>query len=319
MIARKQPATGERTIFRLVCTLLQALVLYFAAAGSGVCEESAPAVQVREFDFKSGMSHVLFSLPQYSKVSGLDWCEKSKRFCFSAVTDSVANARLILSCNMDGSDIISHGAGTNPSWSPRGSRIVVTRSNPERGVWVIRADSTDAVLIDRYGGLAQWSPNGRRLAYVRRFDSSQRVVTYDFVEDVYRVVDAVQDTEFNTIHGLAWSADGSAALLIMAESETAAQLVKVNVEKSDDLQTLLTIEGRNDLPGMFQLTPDITILSIREPQTASVQMYSALAAAEGNQLVRQRLVGQPADYDNVGYARSADANVFFYLSTPHRP
>jgi Tol biopolymer transport system component len=55
------------------------------------------------------------------------------------------------------------------SWSPDGTRLAVTlwQDDGEAGVYTMKPDGTDRVLVTREGSSPTWSPDGRSLAVVR--------------------------------------------------------------------------------------------------------------------------------------------------------
>jgi Tol biopolymer transport system component len=66
------------------------------------------------------------------------------------------------------------GVAANPVWSPDGAWIAFQAPsvNHEVGLWIVRPDGTDARTLatgpeDELPGFAAWSPDGRRIAYVR--------------------------------------------------------------------------------------------------------------------------------------------------------
>lgn len=76
---------------------------------------------------------------------------------------------VIVTMNADGTGVTEISDGNMPSWSPAGNRIAVSRNRQPgcgyNSVWVMNADGSDKTLLDPRGWSAQWSPDGRMIAY----------------------------------------------------------------------------------------------------------------------------------------------------------
>ncbi|MEM1062693.1 MAG: hypothetical protein AAGJ97_10260 [Planctomycetota bacterium] len=127
----------------------------------------------------------------------------------------------ILVMNPDGTGAVDICDGNIPSLSPGGSRIAVSRyKQPDCGfnsVWVMNADGSDKTLLDPYGWSAQWSPDGRMIAYhggSRTCESENefevngrnygRLAIYDVVEQTYREVFSSLESPFSSLY---WNFD----------------------------------------------------------------------------------------------------------------
>jgi Tol biopolymer transport system component len=87
---------------------------------------------------------------------------------------------MIKTMKPDGSDVRTLTRGSNPSWSPSGRLIVFDRQYPRdrAGVHVIGADATGLRRLTQHTGDAEavWSPNGEKIAYLRRRTYTSRLV-----------------------------------------------------------------------------------------------------------------------------------------------
>ncbi len=100
------------------------------------------------------------------------------------------------------------GDGARPSWSPRARRISYTRFGPNEGVWVMKSNGQNKVLLDRRGTDAQWSPNGHCIAYVTSSRGARTIAVYDMVEDRYIKLWEDSGSPCGVITGgFAWSPD----------------------------------------------------------------------------------------------------------------
>jgi Tol biopolymer transport system component len=73
----------------------------------------------------------------------------------------------------DGTDLrrITRRGGTEPSWSPDGSRLAFARNG---GIWVVDADGGQPRrVIRRAANQPVWSPDGKRIAFVSAFTNPE--------------------------------------------------------------------------------------------------------------------------------------------------
>jgi hypothetical protein len=115
----------------------------------------------------------------------------------------------VVSVRPDGGDrrLVARG-GTNPAYSPGGSRIAFVRS---RRVWVAGANGANARPVTPRGwrvGQQEWSPGGKRLAFVRGFEGSVRNVLYTVKPDGSGLVRVVKAPMPISLSEGAWSPDG---------------------------------------------------------------------------------------------------------------
>ena len=145
-----------------------------------------------------------------------------------------------------------------PSWSPDGTRIVLTRGSGEaRDVFVIDADGTDVTRLtttqEGEDGPA-FSPNGAEIAFIRYVETDGPGYF-----DLY-VMDAGGTNERLVWHkddvwaaGPVWSPDG--ASIYLAEDETSGgQIDIVRIDVETGAMSRLTTSQHDD--SSFDLSPD---------------------------------------------------------------
>ncbi len=181
-------------------------------AGSDVKTQTdiADRIWVCRLDTVKQTSEILFVLPDCLNAGSPNVSPDGLHVAFDATFpgEAVTSDKKIYVAALDGTSIRTLGRGTMPSWSPAGKRIVCSRYSPESGVWILRADGTDARLIDSRGWSGQWSPDGQMIAYTKREAQHQDVAVYDLVEDRFFSVLAERDHLFSEVFGnFSWSPD----------------------------------------------------------------------------------------------------------------
>lgn len=94
-----------------------------------------------------------------------------------------------------------------PSWSPDGNRLIISQygsGGADGGVWNLKADATDATPIDAAGWSGQWSPDGRKVVYLKGRD----LILYDIMDNSRRSLLGESSELFSRVNfNPAWSAD----------------------------------------------------------------------------------------------------------------
>lgn len=94
-----------------------------------------------------------------------EWSRDGKTIAFDTSLGSTTSSHVYL-VNADGTKLRDAGLGCMPSFSPDGKRIV--QSLPRRGIVLMNADGTNTEYIAPTGWGAQWSPNGKFIAWGQR-------------------------------------------------------------------------------------------------------------------------------------------------------
>jgi len=136
--------------------------------------------------------------PDGSKLAHDCW-KSQEGETFSNVKIMVANA--------DGSDPKIIGAGAMPSFSPGGNRIVFSQPSPS-GVAIMNADGSNRTLIESGAWGAQWSPDGKKIAYRAYTSGKANLRIYDLIEDTRFDVFPEGKSPYSVISwNMAWSPD----------------------------------------------------------------------------------------------------------------
>ncbi|WP_417385224.1 TolB family protein [Gimesia sp.] len=115
----------------------------------------------------------------------------------------------IMVVNADGTNLEAVGSGVMPSWSPQGNRIAFSHISPS-GVAIMHADGTHLEMIEEGGWGAQWSPDGKKIAYTVRSGNRANIRVYDLVEGTKTNLFSEGESPYSQIYwNMAWSPDSN--------------------------------------------------------------------------------------------------------------
>ncbi len=136
----------------------------------------------------------------------------------------------IMVANADGSDPKIIGAGAMPSFSPGGNRIVFSQPSPS-GVAIMNADGSNRTLIESGAWGAQWSPDGKKIAYRAYTSGKANLRIYDLIEDTRFDVFPEGESPYSVISwNMAWSPDSNwVCFLGRNAADKMYEVVTVNV------------------------------------------------------------------------------------------
>lgn len=115
----------------------------------------------------------------------------------------------IMVVNADGTNLEAVSSGVMPSWSPGENRMAFSQISPY-GVALIHADGTKNEMIEAGGWGAQWSPDGKKVAYTVRSGNNANIRVYDLVEGTKTDLFPAGESPYSTIYwNMTWSPDSS--------------------------------------------------------------------------------------------------------------
>lgn len=113
----------------------------------------------------SGVRQITQELPDIDNQGSPDWSPDGRQIAFDGWSGSAETARVYL-VNVDGTNLRDIGIGAMPTFSPDGKRLALTWS--PHGMATMNTDGVDRKVLSSDGWGAQWSPNGKWVAYQSR-------------------------------------------------------------------------------------------------------------------------------------------------------
>jgi Tol biopolymer transport system component len=167
------------------------------------------------------------------------------------------------------------------AWSPDGTRLAVTlwQDDGETGVYTLRPDGTDRVLVTREASSPTWSPDGRWLAVVREdLDGGSWLVLVSVDGGKERVlVPAGAVADFVTTP--AWSPDGK--FIAFADGYSRIELVTPDGERHAGFDVDATGGSLSWSPDSSRLAFD----SVRDSKDETRNVLGVLDLATGKETV----------------------------------
>ncbi len=171
-----------------------------------------------EFAFRPMQSIELFSLNEdgtgwrsvlkmkdFPKLGSPDVSRDGKRIVFDAWRNNLQEMTIFV-VNIDGGTPLRVGRGFMPTWSASGGRLACSRG----GVRIIDLGGTTHKLVDGRGWSAQWSPDGKQIA----FTQGRLIRVYNVQSETTRTVLGANAHRYSRIrYNMSWSPDGRSLCL----------------------------------------------------------------------------------------------------------
>ncbi|HEY2411776.1 MAG TPA: hypothetical protein VGI40_06020 [Pirellulaceae bacterium] len=321
-----QKTSSERSasrLTRIVVLALLAVVPVSLFVATVAQEPAAPASEDADTRIYvcqpdgSGMK-LLLEKTEYRMQGSPTWSEDGKLIAFDAwrpgIEEKFTDAKILI-VNADGTGLKVLSDGMMPSFSPRHNRIAFSRQHPNYGVWVMSSEGPDKELvqIDEHGWGADWSPDGKQIAYALYEGNESNFAVYDIVEgERFLLFEEGKSPYSNFFWNFSWSPDG--------------RRIAVKAQRADNEKfELVIIDARGAKHGLVtrveeEVTPNVTWTRdskrvLFSQKTASrnnrVQLYAA--AADTND-APELLAGQDPQRANTYAVPSPDGKQLLVVS-----
>ncbi|QDT04608.1 translocation protein TolB [Rubripirellula lacrimiformis] len=139
----------------------------------------------------------------FNHVGSPTWSQDGKWITYDQSLGSVAKSRLMM-VPFEGGDPIDLGFGSMPSFSKDGRRVAF--SAYQQGVGIMNVDGSERKILDVEGWGAEWSPDGKTIAYGKRGN----IVLWDVATGTSRSLMVGAADRFSLIYwNMCWSPDSS--------------------------------------------------------------------------------------------------------------
>jgi len=180
-----------------------------------------------------------------------------------------------------GENLHELGAGSNPVWSPDGSRLAFQR---DQSLWVMDADGDPQQMVagpNVFGATYQWSPNGTYLAYQAVDPTDSFYPIGLFVVNVTGEALSHPISE-HYVPWYAWNADGTQIAYVGAESRLESYPATIEVVEIDSGKrtVLSSIASSYD---SVSWSPDGTQLAILKQYGEGTVLELTIQASDASQ------------------------------------
>ncbi len=235
----------------------------------------------------------------YTNLGSPEWSADSKQIVFDATSGNFADTHLFV-IHSDGTGLRDLGNGCMPSFSPDGKQIVFCQ--PGGGVMMMNADGSGRTDIAVEGWGAQWSPDGRWIAYGL---GGNIIVMNAETKQIKPLLVGDQAVLFNSTYwNLGWSHD-SRNIAFKARSQTTGGDDIVIADIDSPLGFKILLASSQGVHQDFSFSPDNrrVLFSMNSPDRKGIDLYTLDRDRDGPP---QRLAGQPIDWKILSAAWSRD-------------
>ncbi|QDU63220.1 translocation protein TolB [Planctomycetes bacterium Pan216] len=289
---------------------LLAVGMALVVTGSPLAQEKreTPTTLIHLTDPDGSDPKPLADLPEFRFQGSPAWSRDGTRVAFDAWQPQYGETNsdsqiVIVDANGKNPRVLIDGA--MPSFSPRGKRIAFSRYSPNRGVWVMNAEDPEKelVLLDESGWSADWSPDGKSIAYTKYGSSGANIIVFDLVEGDRRFLfDEAQSPYRGIYWNICWSPDSKRIVYRAIGQDGQQEIGVVNAESpSQDYVTLLKGKAASGMGW----SPDgkRVLVSRRDPERKVTQLYSLDADKPS---APERLKGQDPEAHLTDFAFAPD-------------
>lgn len=256
----------------------------------------------------------LFSVTKVQKLESLSVSPDGQMFAFAGTTPDRRDSR-IWTCDLDGGNLRDLGRGTMPSWSPGGQRIVFSRTAPESGVWIMRADGSDQQILDQQGWGAAWSGDGTRISWYRKVAGLQNIVVHNIAEDDFDLVlDAEHGDSVSSHTQIVWSHGGRSLTFLTKGANGLNSICSVDLRSKS--RVVVRRQGQvAGIRGIAWLDDQTLVFSKQAEQNGISQLFTSSIKATAASVFAP--VGLPVEFrqrSNDSVSLTKDGTRLFFVS-----
>ena len=257
----------------------------------------------------SGLRQIPLNDPDITSPGSADWSPDGKTIAF----DQYSNSSIYL-VNADGTGLKRVGSGAMPTFSPDGKRLAFSGG----GMSIMNIDGSNITVLSPDGWGAQWSPNGKWIAYEFRqrlgttMYSNIRIIDVA-TRETRMVLEGDQAKRYSQIYwNMEWSPDGKQICFkgkVIGEANEMAITAVVGSSKGFSVIT------NEEVVEDFSWHPEGSklLLGKHSPEHAGHRLF----ICDPKTLKITLLESQPMDQKRVSGVWSPDGSQIVFSSTPN--
>ena len=226
----------------------------------------------------------------YKSLGSPEWSADGKQIAFDTYKVSLSDSHSNV-VNIDSGKLVDCGPGCMPSQSPDGKRIVFTQNG--RGILMMDSDGSNREDIDRRGWSAQWSPDGKFLAWGQ---GGNIIVMNLKTRKRTPILVGAQATMFgSTYWNPGWSHDSRSIAFKARNRRTSGEdIVVADIDSPNGFQIL--VASSKGVHPDFTFSPDNrrVMFSMNDPNDKVPRLHTVDRMNPGQP---QPLAGQPRDWE----------------------
>ena len=256
----------------------------------------------------TGLRQISFEGTEIASAGSPDWSPDGKQIAF----DEYSSSSIYL-VNADGTGLRKVGSGLMPTFSADGKRLAASGG----GIAILDKDGSDRTVVSPDGWGAQWSPNGKWIAYESRQSVGNTLSSNITIIDVETkekrtVLEGDQANRYSQIFwNMEWSPDSQQICFkgkVIGENNEVA--ITAVASSSKGFNVITNSEVTED----FSWHPDGTkiLMGMHSPEHAGHRLFVCNPETRTIKLLET----QPMDQKSVSGVWSPDGRQIAFSSTP---
>lgn len=226
---------------------------------------------------------------------------------FSTAGESFSNSNVMV-VSLERDRVVLLGAGSMPNFGSDSTRMACSfPTGDDRGVGILTLASLERRIIDRQGWGAQWSPDGRLIAYSR----GQDLMLYDVETETSRL-HCTLDGYLGMYWNAGWSGDSRRLYFTARLPNNERAIVSVNIDDEPaKLREHFRGKGMGERVSPHPREPRL-LFQMNSPETRVTQIY--VLPLDVEEAEPKLLPGQPNTCRNTDATWSPDGTRIFVSS-----